>query len=176
MSDLPHQLVDAFKATLEEAAQADLLLHVIDASAADMQGQIDAVEEVLAEIGAMDLPRIQVMNKVDLLAGATPLNEAIDERSGENLRPRKIWLSAQTGAGMPELLTGVAGSLDANIWRGTLQLAAAQARLRAKLYAEGAVQSERISDDGSYELVICHRAIALQRLLEEAGISWPPSG
>lgn len=174
VSDLPHQLVDAFKATLEEAAQADLLLHVIDASAVDMQGQIDAVEEVLAEIGAMDLPRIQVMNKVDLLSGAAPLNEAVDEWSDEDLRPRKIWLSAHTGAGMPELLTRIAGSLDANIWRGTLQLAAAQARLRAKLYAEGAVQSEQISDDGGYELVICHRASALQRLLEEAGISWPP--
>ena len=99
VSDLPHQLVDAFKATLEEAAQADLLLHFFVASAADMQGQIDAVEEVLAEIGAMDLPRIQVMNKVDVLSGAAPLNEVVDEWSDEDLRPRKIWLSAHTGAG-----------------------------------------------------------------------------
>ena len=64
--DLPHDLVAAFRATLAEAAEADLLLHVIDASAPERDEQIEAVDAVLAEIGAADVPQIRVLNKIDL--------------------------------------------------------------------------------------------------------------
>jgi len=94
---LPHALVDAFGATLEEAVQADLLLHVIDVSGASRDAQIEQVDRVLAEIGADQVPQLLVLNKIDL-AGMEPGLER-DEYG----RIRKVWVSAHSGAGM-ELL------------------------------------------------------------------------
>ncbi len=91
---LPHALVDAFGATLEEAAQADLLLHVIDVSSESRDDQIDQVNKVLGEIGASQVPQIMVMNKIDR-AGLEPAMER-DEYG----KIRKVWVSAQSGAGM----------------------------------------------------------------------------
>lgn len=91
---LPHALVDAFGATLEEAVQADLLLHVIDMSSSSRESQIEQVEHVLAEIGADQVPQLLVLNKIDL-AGMEPGLER-DEYG----RIRKVWVSAQSGAGM----------------------------------------------------------------------------
>lgn len=96
--NLPHNLVDAFSATLEETAQADLLLHVIDASNLNRQPYIDQVNEVLAQIGADGVPQLQVYNKTDLLPEAS---YKID-RDSEG-RPIRIWVSAITGGGIPEL-------------------------------------------------------------------------
>jgi GTPase len=95
---LPHQLVDAFGATLEETLRADLLLHVLDASAppAEMQAMRHAVEEVLQEIGAGESPRVLVLNKVDLL----------DEQTRHELRlrhPEAVLLSGDTGEGLAQL-------------------------------------------------------------------------
>ena len=73
--DLPHDLVAAFRSTLAEAADADLLLHVVDASASDRDVQVEAVDPVLAEIGAGDMPQIRVVNKIDL-AGLPPGSSA----------------------------------------------------------------------------------------------------
>jgi GTP-binding protein HflX len=91
---LPHALVDAFSATLEEAVQADLLLHVIDVSSANRDDQIAEVEKVLAEIGASEVPQVLVLNKIDR-AGMEPGLER-DEYG----KICKVWVSAQTGAGM----------------------------------------------------------------------------
>ena len=91
---LPHALVDAFGATLEEAVQADMLLHVIDVSNANRDAQIEQVDYVLAEIGADQVPQLLVLNKIDL-AGMEPGLER-DEYG----RIRKVWVSAQSGAGM----------------------------------------------------------------------------
>ena len=91
---LPHALVDAFGATLEEAVQADLLLHVIDVSGTSRDAQIEQVDRVLAEIGADQVPQLLVLNKIDL-AGMEPGLER-DEYG----RIRKVWVSAQSGAGM----------------------------------------------------------------------------
>jgi GTP-binding protein HflX len=96
--DLPHTLVAAFRATLEETAGADLLLHVIDASAADREAQIAAVDEVLAEIGADAVPQIRVLNKVDLLPALTPGAD-----SGRCDTIRTVRVSARTGAGLADL-------------------------------------------------------------------------
>ncbi len=95
--DLPHQLVEAFTATLEETAQADLLLHVVDASAPDRDEQIAQVDRVLAEIGAADVPRILVHNKIDRCARAPEV--ALDPYG----RIDRVWLSAVSGEGI-ELL------------------------------------------------------------------------
>jgi GTP-binding protein HflX len=95
--DLPHQLVEAFTATLEETAQADLLVHVVDASAPDRDEQIAQVDRVLADIGAADVPRILVHNKIDRI-GRTP--EAAFDHYG---RIDRVWVSAASGEGI-ELL------------------------------------------------------------------------
>jgi GTP-binding protein HflX len=85
---LPHQLVEAFRATLDEARLADLLLHVIDASAADREDTSFEVEKVLGEIGADKLPRSQVCNKIDLLRAAPRIDR------GEDGKPVRVWVSA----------------------------------------------------------------------------------
>jgi len=96
--DLPHDLVNAFHATLEETLQATLLLHVIDACSPERQHYIDAVEKVLKQIGAEDVPQLQVFNKLDMLPDQTPRIDRNDEG-----RPIRVWLSAATGAGIPLL-------------------------------------------------------------------------
>ncbi|HPA90600.1 MAG TPA: GTPase HflX [Quisquiliibacterium sp.] len=111
--DLPHQLVQAFRATLEETAQADLLLHVVDAAAPDRTEQIEQVERVLAEIGADEVPTILVYNKIDA-AGLPPQSEV-----GPCGTIDRLWVSARTGAGLDLLNTAlserVARSLAARL-------------------------------------------------------------
>jgi GTPase len=91
---LPHSLVAAFRATLEETVRADLLLHVVDASSPDRDAQIDAVNEVLAEIGASTVPQLLVFNKIDLTAHAARVDR---DQYGKIAR---IWISAESGAGL----------------------------------------------------------------------------
>ncbi len=99
--DLPHSLIEAFKSTLQEAADADLLLHVMDASDPAIEMHRRAVEEVLAEVGVADVPIIEVFNKIDL-TGDMPRSEA-DDRG----RVRRVWLSADSGGGMDLLREAV---------------------------------------------------------------------
>ncbi len=99
---LPHQLVDAFKSTLEESIEADLLLHVIDASSPARDAQIAEVDRVLAEIGAADVPRLLVFNKIDRLDRASSI-----ERDPYGTM-RAVFLSAATGEGIDALRTAVA--------------------------------------------------------------------
>ncbi|NNL57245.1 MAG: GTPase HflX [Pseudomonadales bacterium] len=176
ISELPHQLVEAFKATLEEAAQADLLLHVIDASDPDIDEQIVAVEQVLDDIGALDIPRLRVMNKADLLPGGQASGAGNgNSGNGNKSANDKLWLSASQRTGLPALLQAIAQALDANIWRGTLRLAARESRLRAQLVEVGAVLAERVDENGGSELDICHRHSALQRILAETGRHLEPA-
>jgi len=100
--DLPHDLVAAFSATLAEAADADLLLHVIDAAAADRDAQIDAVDAVLREIGAAEVPQIRVLNKCDL-AGLPP---GVERDGCDTISTVRV--SASTGAGCAELRAALA--------------------------------------------------------------------
>ncbi len=104
INHLPHELVAAFRSTLEETRGADLLLHVVDAAGARRDGCIADVEEVLDEIGAGEIPQIQVFNKIDLLPDAAPRIE----RDAEG-RARRVWLSAETGAGVDLLSQAIAG-------------------------------------------------------------------
>jgi GTP-binding protein HflX len=97
--DLPHALIDAFKATLDEAAQADLLVHVVDASVASREAQMEAVEDVLQEIGAAEVPRCVVFNKIDLAQRSAGVER------GACGRIDSVWLSARSGNGL-ELLRG----------------------------------------------------------------------
>jgi len=146
---LPHQLVEAFKATLEETQQADLLLHVIDASCDDWQDKMAEVNTVLEEIGAQDVPQIEVYNKIDLLAEAAPQIER--DRDG---KPSKVWISAAKAWGMAELLQAVSEALYGDPVYRKVYLTAKEAKLRARLYQLGAVLKEVIDDEGHWVLDI----------------------
>ena len=98
--DLPHELVDAFKATLLEAVEADVLLHVVDGASDQRDQQIEAVNLVLEEIGASDIPQLIVVNKCDLLGLGTDAGRVELDDTGLASR---VFVSAKTGAGIPEL-------------------------------------------------------------------------
>ncbi|MEI2454393.1 MULTISPECIES: ribosome rescue GTPase HflX [Lysobacter] len=140
--DLPHELVAAFRSTLSEAREADLLLHVIDAADPHRDDRIAQVDEVLREIGAGDLPQLLVFNKIDRLEGAQP---RVD-RPGEE-RPR-VWVSARDGQGL-DLLRGALGeALELRHIAGELRIAPQDARLRARLHELGAVRAEQADEHG----------------------------
>ncbi len=146
ISHLPHKLVEAFRATLEEAANSTLLLHVVDAVAEERMRNIEQVDLVLEEIGAADLPQLRVYNKIDLIA----MEPRIDR--GDDGAPVAVWVSAQTGAGCDLLFQAIAELLGEEMILGRLLLTADQGRLRAMLYQQQAVADECYRDDGSLEL------------------------
>lgn len=140
--DLPHELVAAFRSTLSEAREADLLLHVVDAADPLSDERIAQVDEVLGEIGAGDLPQVLVFNKIDRLEGAAP---RVDRPAEGRVR---AWLSARDGAGL-DLLRGVLGeALELRHVAGTVFVPSRAARLRARLHELGAVRSEQSDEDG----------------------------
>jgi GTP-binding protein HflX len=141
--DLPHDLVAAFRSTLAEARDADLLLHVIDASDPERDQHIADVETVLVEIGADDLPQVLVYNKIDLVEGTTPRLDRVD--GGE--LPR-AWVSALSRAGIDGLLRAIEERLGSQRVRAELHLPAASGRLRARLHAQGLVADERADEAG----------------------------
>ncbi|MFZ5652930.1 MAG: ribosome rescue GTPase HflX [Pseudomonadota bacterium] len=158
---LPHQLVAAFRATLEEAAQADLIVEVIDAADPDWQGQAACVQEVLRDIGAEGVPRLRVFNKIDRLEGAAP---RVD-RDAEG-RPETIWLSAATGAGLPLLRAALAERLGPDRVHRCIHLSARQGRIRALLYEARAVIAESPTEDGGTMIELCIPASQLRRILD----------
>ncbi len=141
--DLPHDLVAAFRSTLSEARDADLLLHVTDASDPERDERMADVLAVLEEIGAGDLPQIQVYNKIDRIEGALPRRDAID--GGRNQR---VWTSALTGAGLDLLRAAISDQLAPERIREEIVLPHARGRLRARLFAAGVVAAEIDGDDG----------------------------
>ena len=148
ISHLPHKLVEAFKATLEETLSADLLLHVIDAASEERDEAIFQVEEVLAEIGADAVPQLQVYNKIDLLEQAPRIDR---DPMG---RPERMWLSAATGEGSELLLEAIAELVGDDMVTEELELNPTQGRLRAALYRLGAVEAETHGDDGNAHLSV----------------------
>jgi len=140
--DLPHELVAAFRSTLSEAREADLLLHVIDAADSHRDERIAQVDEVLNEIGAGDLPQLLVFNKIDRLEGVPP---RVD-RPGEERH--RAWVSARAGQGL-DLLRGALGeALQLRHIAGELRIAPQDARLRARLHELGAVRAEQADEHG----------------------------
>lgn len=165
ISHLPHRLVQAFRATLEEAANADLLLHVIDAPAEERARNIQQVEEVLEEIEAAELPQLRVYNKIDLIEDFRPRIDRDDTG-----RPVAVWLSAQTGAGVELMLEAVAELLGEELVQDTLRVLPSQARLRAKFYEIKAVKEESYDDEGVCELKLSLPRAELMKLLSAEGL------
>lgn len=162
---LPHKLIEAFRATLEEAAQADLLLHVIDIHADERLSNIEHVKAVLDEIGAGDVPVLEIYNKIDLVASVAPHIERDD-----NGRPQAVYVSALTGVGLDLLPGAIADLLGRDVLRIRVKLAPAQARLRARLYAGDVVQQEQNCEDGASELALVIDRHDLARLLKAESI------
>lgn len=157
--DLPHDLVAAFRATLQETIEADLILHVIDSNDEQRDFYREQVNNVIRELGAEDVPQLEVMNKIDL-TDQEPHTE--DEHNG---LPARVWLSAQTGEGISVLLEKLADVFSKNVFKGHLKLHPALARLRAQLYEDEAIVSETISEKGEYLLDVCIQQRRLDSLL-----------
>lgn len=158
---LPHKLVQAFKATLQETAEADLLLHVVDCSDENRIENIEQVEDVLAEIGADDIPRLDVFNKIDLLDDFEPMIERND--LGE---PVRVWISAQTGDGLALVRQAIAERLGDEVVAKRLVLKPAEAGLRAALYQQNAVLCEEHDDAGNLLLDVRIQKKDLKQLLK----------
>jgi GTP-binding protein HflX len=165
ISHLPHRLVDAFRATLEEAASATLLLHIIDAAAEERAINIKRVDEVLKEIDAHRLPTLMVYNKIDLLNNVQPRIDRND--SG---MPVAVWLSALSGEGLDLLLQAIVECLPSQIVHKHLQLQPDQGALRAALYSHKAVVAEQVNEQGAINLEIKLAESDFLRLLKSSGL------
>lgn len=148
VSELPHELIAAFRATLQEAREADLLVHVIDASDPfHMERQRD-VEDVLESIGADKIQVIRVYNKIDRTGQEVVL------RRDEQDRPSSISLSAINGEGIHEFREAISEILASERINRWIELTGKDARLRAQLFELGVVSEEHIADNGSWMLLV----------------------
>lgn len=145
--DLPHQLIEAFRATLEETEQASLLLHVIDIADPQREETIDTVEAVLSELSVADIPLIQVFNKIDLVPGATARVKEIGTLT-------KVWVSAQTGEGLDLLRDTIATKLHGVSLVTDIHLSPEEAKLRAQLYQAQVVIKEVQTEEGGFVLTL----------------------
>jgi len=163
---LPHKLVEAFRATLEETTEATILLHIVDSHDSRRDENIEQVEEVLAEIGADEIPVLQVFNKIDLLDNFTPRIE----RNEEGV-PVRAWVSAVSGEGLDGLYDAIVERLAEDVVHYFVLLGPADGKLRALMHEAGSVLSEehRESGDMVLETRLQHRDWL--QLLSRAGIS-----
>jgi len=146
VSDLPHELVAAFHATLQETREADLLLHVIDASDPFHQQRENDVEDVLDSVDASGIPIVRVFNKIDLVG-----REVSVGRNAEGQVDR-IDVSALLGQGLEELKETIASRLKGERIRTWVSLEGRHAKLRSQLFDLGAVEEEKVTDDGKWLL------------------------
>ena len=161
---LPHQLVESFRSTLEEIADADLVVHVIDGSDAHPEDQVLAVREVLKEIDAAQVPEIMVVNKVD----------TADEITLQRLRhllPRAVFVSARTGEGIDDLRTVIAGALPDPAMRIEVLVPFDRGDLVSRVHAEGTVLTEEHTGSGTLLQAKVYPALA--GLLQDYRVAIP---
>lgn len=169
ISHLPHKLVEAFRATLQETIEANLLLHVIDEADERHEEFIGHVESVLEEIGAQAVPTLRVFNKIDLLPDAEPALF----RDSEG-KPSRVYVSAKSGAGLELLQQAISELLAGSLVKETLVIPPARAGLRSQLYGQGVVENESVDEQGQYHLQILMPKNDLQRILSlENGSNQP---
>ncbi|MBB3801997.1 MULTISPECIES: ribosome rescue GTPase HflX [Xanthomonas] len=145
--DLPHELVAAFRSTLSEAREADLLLHIVDAADPLREERILQVDEVLHAVGAGDLPQLLVFNKIDRIDGAEVRHDAQDGIP-DPARRERVWISARDGRGLEELQHALGQRLDLRHVTGQLRLPPSAGRLRSKLHQLEVVRGEQADEDG----------------------------
>ena len=154
--DLPHELVAAFRSTLAEAREADLLLHVIDAADPLRDERIAQVDSVLEEIGAGEIPQLLVYNKIDRIEGAVARHDlpgdghdgVIHDSPHPKASRERVWLSARDRDGLGLLRDALGARLGLRRVSGEVQLPAGAGRLRAKLHELGAVLAEHHDEHG----------------------------
>lgn len=139
--DLPHSLVASFKSTLEETQQADLLLHIADASSPTVFNQISAVYEVLKELGIEEKDTLLVLNKIDAIRNPAILNRVLDRY------PNAIPVSARSNKGMTELIEGVGEALGREFLDIEVDVDPADGRLLAYLASKGEILSRSCTDN-----------------------------
>jgi len=162
ISHLPHGLVEAFRATLEETASATLLLHVID-GANEAQDELRMeVESVLKEIDADQVPRLEVINKIDSVPDGGP--RLLRNEAG---LPVRVWVSAKTGVGLDLLLTAMTELLSGGLVSQTVILQAKQAKLRSHLYQSKFVTAEQTDETGASILDLRLPKAELDRILAQ---------
>jgi GTP-binding protein HflX len=163
--DLPHELIAAFRSTLQEAREADLILHLIDASDPNRWQRIRQVNSVLKQLDADRVPQIRVYNKIDRIDRKPRVT---NNRAGEG---RAVWLSAANGDGIPLLLEAMGGRLQRKTLHGQMHLLPTQGRQRAKLFEIGAVLNEEACDDGGWNLELKMAENDLRRFLKREELS-----
>ena len=149
ISKLPHTLIAAFKSTLQEVIEADLLLHVVDAANPNRFDQMADVAKVLSDIGAEHIPQLIVYNKIDNLAEQPP-----PYRQTADGQITAVWLSAITGVGIDNLLRALQQRIVGKQIQGHIRLNANQGRLRAQLYEIGQVDQETHTDQGGWNIQV----------------------
>jgi GTP-binding protein HflX len=142
---LPHDLVAAFKATLQETQEADLLLHIIDYADEQYLEYTDQVNEVLDEIGAGEVPQLIVCNKIDRLEGVVPKIDRDDTG-----RPIRVWISAQEGLGIDLLKNALTECLHREMVEHQLKVPPNEGRLRGMLYNLNCIAQQSYSEDGDW--------------------------
>jgi GTP-binding protein HflX len=165
---IPHDLIEAFHATLEETRKADLLLHVIDANDRQRHEHIEQVNQVIRQIGAADIPQIEIYNKIDK---GSQLARVECDRDGI---PRRIWLSAHTGAGKEFLISAIRQFAASRSRRQRLCLPASAGKLRAHLFDMGAVYHERVDEEGGWIMDVDINVPGLHRLCAASGVDLSP--
>ncbi len=163
---LPHKLVEAFKATLQETAEADLLIHVVDCADENRLSNIEQVENVLEEIGSYEIPRLEVFNKIDLLDNFKPAIERNDEGV-----PVRVWVSAHTGEGTSLILGAITELLGDEVISQKVTLAPNESALRAALFEQNAILAENYDDAGHVELDIRMQKKDFKQLLKRFSLS-----
>ncbi len=146
---LPHELIAAFRSTLQEASEADLLLHVIDANAEDRDDTIFQVNQVLDDIEASDIKQLQVYNKIDLLENVKPHIDRDD--SGQ---PVRVWMSAAEGDGVELLFQALSEIFSSNKVKRKCYLQSHQGGVRSQLFQHANIIDETVTDLGGWDLSI----------------------
>lgn len=167
---LPHDLVAAFRATLEEIREVDLLLHVIDRSSPHWRERVEQVAQVIAEIGAAEVPRIEVYNKIDRICD-NPKPRIQEDKEG---RIRQVWLSARGGEGLDLLIKAIGEHLSQDRRQHWLRLPATAGKMRAELYALGVVIEEATTHNhnGAWMLKVAIARGRLEQLCQNAGLDY----
>jgi GTP-binding protein HflX len=146
ISNLPTKLVESFKATLDDLASADLLIHVIDSADLNRDHKIKEVDLILDELGVNSMPQIRALNKVDLIKS--------EEIWPANNQHPEIKISSETGEGLEELKSIISESLFGSLLYGWVQFSPIQASVRSKLFDSGCILEEKINSNGQHQSLV----------------------
>lgn len=165
IQDLPHDLISAFKSTLEEVVSSDVLLHIIDCSDENYLEKIDQVNQILVEIGAEKIPTILVMNKIDAIDNFKP---RVDKKEQGNVF--RVWLSAKNGDGLILLMDVLSQQLNGVFCKAKIKIPPQLGNIRSQIYQTGYIKDEKVDDFGFWELEIQVTRHYIEEIIKIKGI------